>query len=217
MRSRMDPVSTIAELQRLRMKDGGPLRTTFFSNGRFQHLAAADGRLVAARLLTRVSLHNAPVSGVRESLSNSLLRAMKYRVTKIDAASDQLDWAIKLFLDHEAYVPAITLAGAAEEIAGEAIGKDSAFRELLVRLSEKSGLSEPEVSQLHLNRAKNWLKHWKKLKDEEVIEIELEKEAVQYLIRAILNLAVYDRSLSSETPRFLNWLGEWEEDLNDDS
>ena len=41
---------------------------------------------------------------------------MKYHVTKIDAAVDQLDWAIRLFLDHKAYVPAITLAGAAEEI-----------------------------------------------------------------------------------------------------
>ena len=39
---------------------------------------------------------------------------MKYTVNKIDAAIDQLDWAIKLFIEHKAYVPSITLAGAAE-------------------------------------------------------------------------------------------------------
>lgn len=135
---------------------------------------------------------------------------MKYRLSKIDAAVDQLDWAIKLFLDHKAYVPAITLAGAAEEIIGEAVGAESAFRDLRGRLSEQSQVPETVVSQQYLNRAKNWLKHWKELKDEEFIEIELEKEAVQYLARAISNLAAYDRSTSSETPRFLSWLSEWE-------
>lgn len=34
---------------------------------------------------------------------------MKFEVGKIGAAVDQLDWAIKLFLDYKAYVPAITL------------------------------------------------------------------------------------------------------------
>ena len=38
---------------------------------------------------------------------------MDYSLSKIDAAADQLDWSIRLFLDHQAYVPAITLAGAA--------------------------------------------------------------------------------------------------------
>ena len=135
---------------------------------------------------------------------------MKYRLSKIDAAVDQLDWAIKLFLDHKAYVPAITLAGAAEEIIGEDVGAESAFRVLRDRLSEQSQVPETVVSQQYLNRAKNWLKQWKELKDEEFIEIELEKEAVQYLARAISNLAAYDRSTSSETPRFLSWLSEWE-------
>jgi len=36
---------------------------------------------------------------------------MDYSLSKIDAAVDQLDWSIRLFLDHQAYVPAITLAG----------------------------------------------------------------------------------------------------------
>ena len=49
---------------------------------------------------------------------------MKYQVTKIEAAVDQLDWAIKLFLDHQAYIPSITLAGAAEEILGESVSSE---------------------------------------------------------------------------------------------
>jgi len=44
---------------------------------------------------------------------------MEFELTKIDAAVEQLDWAIRLFLDQKAYVPAITLAGAAEEILGK--------------------------------------------------------------------------------------------------
>ena len=133
---------------------------------------------------------------------------MKYKVSKIDAAVDQLDWAIKLFLDHRAYVPAITLAGAAEEIVGEAVTSDSTFQLLKKTLSKKTGLPEKVVSQDYLNKVKNWLKHWKEMKDEETIEIELEKEAIQYLIRAIANLVTHDRSLTSETPRFLEWLKE---------
>ena len=43
---------------------------------------------------------------------------MAFQLTKIDAATDQMDWAIRLFLDHRAHLPAITLAGAAEEIVG---------------------------------------------------------------------------------------------------
>ena len=68
---------------------------------------------------------------------SSTLLAMNYRVGKIDAAVDQLDWAIKLFLDHKAYVPAITLAGAAEKIIGEAVSSESAFQKLKESLSSE--------------------------------------------------------------------------------
>ncbi len=103
---------------------------------------------------------------------------MLYDVGKIDAAVDQLDWAIRLFLDHSAYVPAITLAGAAEEILGAKVGGEAMFRILGKSLSEASGLSPAAVSQAHLNRSKNWLKHWQDLKDSEVISLELETEAI---------------------------------------
>lgn len=126
-------------------------------------------------------------------------------INKLDAATDQLDWAIRLFLDHDAYVSAITLAGAAEEIIGEIVGPESAFNLLKLRLSEKTGLSPKIVSQAHLNKAKNWMKHWTKLEDTETIELDLKSEAFQYIIRAITNLCSHDKSCSSETPRFVEW------------
>lgn len=122
---------------------------------------------------------------------------MKYHVTKIDAAVDQLDWAIRLFLDHKAYVPAITLAGAAEEIFGEAVSEDAAFCILKQRHHEQTGIEEKVISQDHLNKIRNWLKHWKEMKDEESLEIELETESIQYLVRAIANLITHDGSLTS--------------------
>jgi hypothetical protein len=138
---------------------------------------------------------------------------MKYEVGKIRAAVDQLDWAIKLFLDHKAFVPAITLAGAAEEIIGQTIGSEAAFNILRERLSIQSSLSPAIVSQMHLNMAKNWLKHWQGMKDEETIEVELETEAIQYIVRAITNLATHDKSCTSETPRFFEWIEKNRKDL----
>ena len=129
---------------------------------------------------------------------------MEYTLSKLDAAVDQLDWAIRLFLDHKAYVPAITLAGAAEEILGEMLGDVSAFAQLKQRITSISGLPEKVVTQLHLNRGKNWLKHWQGLRDEEMIYLDLETEAIQYSVRAIANLVGHDRSLPSEGPRFFS-------------
>jgi hypothetical protein len=131
---------------------------------------------------------------------------MKYQVSKVDAAVDQLDWSIRLFLNHQAYVPAITLAGAAEEIIGKTLSDKSAFSLLKQKLSGKYNLSEKVVSQFHLNKAKNWLKHWQELGDNETVALELETEAIQYILRAIANLLAHDHSLPSEGDLFLHWL-----------
>lgn len=139
---------------------------------------------------------------------------MKYVISKIDAAVDQIDWSIRLFLDHQAYVPAITLAGAAEEIIGQTLSNQSAFTLLKTRLSLQFDLDEKVVSQFHLNIAKNWLKHWQGLKDEEVVSLELETEAIQYIVRAVSNLLAHDHSLPSEAPRFFKWLSNNRTDLH---
>jgi hypothetical protein len=46
----------------------------------------------------------------------------KLMKSEVEAAIEQLDWAIRLFLDHKAYVAAIPLAAAAEKILGKAVG-----------------------------------------------------------------------------------------------
>ena len=131
---------------------------------------------------------------------------MEYTVTKIDAAVHQLDWAVKLLLDHQEYIPAITLAGAAEEILGQIVGDQAVFNQLKSKFSTEFGIPEKVVSQAFLNKTKNWLKHWQNLGDEETVAVDLEGEAVQYIVRGITNLVLHDSSLPSEGPRFFAWL-----------
>jgi hypothetical protein len=131
---------------------------------------------------------------------------MEFELTKIDAAVDQLDWAIRLFLDHQAYVPAITLAGAAEEILGKAVGERAAFQQLKQKFAADLSIPEKEVSQDHLNVAKNFLKHWDAKTDQEKIRLELDNEAIQYIVRALANLATHDGSQPSEAPRLWTWI-----------
>jgi hypothetical protein len=133
---------------------------------------------------------------------------MIYQISKVEIAVDQLDWAIRLFIDHKAYVPAITLAGVAEEILGNALNGDSMHAMLKRHFSEEMNISEKDVSDKLLNNAKNHLKHLCGLSAEDQINIDLEGEAIQYITRATKNLALYDRSASSETPRFDSWLKE---------
>ena len=90
---------------------------------------------------------------------------MEHLVSKIDAAVHQLDWAIRLFLDSEAYIPAITLAGAAEEILGQTLQDRAVFAQLKAKFSVDTGLAEGVISQAYLNKAKNWLKHWQNLRE----------------------------------------------------
>jgi hypothetical protein len=131
---------------------------------------------------------------------------MDYKVTKIDAAVDQIDWAIKLFLDSRAYIPAITLAGAAEEVIGQTLTGQDVFNQLKKAFSSELDMPEAIVSQCYLNKTRNWLKHWGDLQDEEAITADFEAEAVQYIVRAIVNLVLHDHSLPSEGLRFFEWL-----------
>jgi len=138
---------------------------------------------------------------------------MDYSLSKIDAAVDQLDWSIRLFLDHQAVVPAITLAGAAEEIVGQTLKDQSVFELVKKKLSADHNLPENVISQEHMNRARNWMKHWTEMKDAETISVDLEGEATQYIVRALVNLMLHDRSLPSEGPRFFKWLSANRKDL----
>jgi hypothetical protein len=46
----------------------------------------------------------------------------KQSYQRIDLATEQLDVALELFLSRRSFVSALTLAGAAEEILGKALG-----------------------------------------------------------------------------------------------
>jgi len=82
-----------------------------------------------------------------------------------------------------------------------------------MKLSTEFGLPPKIVSQLHLNKAKNWLKHWNGLRNEEKIALELETEAIQYIVRAMANLVEHDQSFPNEGPRFFEWLSNHRADL----
>jgi len=131
---------------------------------------------------------------------------MSHTVGKVEAASHQLDWAIRLLIDYDAPIPAITLAGAAEEILGKALGNISAHEKLVQTFTSSHELDRNIVSQQHLNKARNWLKHWTSTSEPEYETFDLLNEAVQGIARGLSNLAAYKRSLPSEGPRFIEWL-----------
>jgi hypothetical protein len=138
---------------------------------------------------------------------------VEFELSKIDAAVEQLDWAIRLFLDHKAYVPAIGLAAAAEEILGKAVLGRSAFEALRAKFTGGFGLSEKELNDNYLNKARNWLKHWDGKPDTAKMRLELDGEALQYIVRALTNLAIHDGSQPSEGPRFWEWMSKNRQDL----
>jgi hypothetical protein len=125
---------------------------------------------------------------------------MNYVVDRLNVALEHIDWAIRLLLDEKAYTAAITLAGAAEEILGKAIGEESSLNRL--------NKAEPTFDK---NAAKNLFKHWNT--PESTVELELETEVCQYILRAINNLIVFNRSIPSEGQRFVAWLKQNRQDL----
>ncbi len=131
---------------------------------------------------------------------------MNYKITKIDAAVDQLDWAIKLFLEKSAYVSAMTLASAAEDIIGGALKGSSGFLKVKEPPKGKAELLGSGLSNPYFDEETSWVTYLKDMRDEETAEIDLETEAIQYLVRGITSLFAYDQSLSSESPRFIEWL-----------
>ncbi len=138
-----------------------------------------------------------------------------FSISKIDAAVDQLDWAIRLFLDEQAFLPAITLAHAAEVVLGDSVvrsGGKSALFQIADNLSPITGHSPQEVRKF-MNDPANWLKHWKDRTDSEKMDMELETLAIQYIAGAAINLHQHDQNLSSEMPRFWKWLNENRPDI----
>lgn len=141
-----------------------------------------------------------------------------YTLTKIDVAIDQLDWAIKMLIDHSAYVPAIALAGAAEEILGRFVGEHSAFNQLKNKISNDYDMTGKITADSHLNKMKIWIKHCDKNQNEhtsiEYSKCELESMAIQYIVRGITNLVMHDGTVPSELPRLQKWINDNRPDLD---
>jgi hypothetical protein len=136
----------------------------------------------------------------------------EFEVYKAGAAVEQLNWAIRLFLERT-YIPAITLAGASEEILGGAVESKAAHGQLKKKLSADYSMTEKVVSDQHLSWARNWLKHWGPPDEAKEARIELEDHALQLIIRALHNLQILDLSPPAEAPRLCTWLTENRSDL----
>jgi hypothetical protein len=119
-----------------------------------------------------------------------------YHLPRIDVGVDQLDWSIRLLLDHAAYVPAITLAGAAEEILGKPLQGRSALSQLRASIPR-------DAQKIDLNKLRNFLKHGN---PPEMHVSGIELEAALMIIRAQVNLESNDNTFCSEWPRFVDWV-----------
>ncbi|MCH2070060.1 hypothetical protein [Acinetobacter pittii] len=78
-------------------------------------------------------------------------------MNQIETGILQFEWAIKLYLYENAFVPAITLAGAAEGIFGE-IKSGYIFHQVSENIAIKNNLQVKLVSK-EINKVRNWLKH----------------------------------------------------------
>ena len=110
------------------------------------------------------------------------------KISKLDAATRQLDVAIDLFLSEKDPLAVITLAGAAEEILGVLAknnGKDN-MTDALKELDKKlTGGRDFKILNNEVNGLRNALKHANNL-DEDFIDFD-EDAPVAYLMRAIVN------------------------------
>lgn len=136
------------------------------------------------------------------------------RVTKQQAAESNLDAAINAFFQGE-WVPAIHLAGAAEELFGrleEAKG-GATVPDFLWNKTDFSDLVKDKKGYIKaLNFFRDWIKHSNK---EHPAEIEIqEPHVVIALMRAVHSHATYTKQGRYSVAKFLAWYQENEERIN---
>ena len=138
---------------------------------------------------------------------------MEKKISRKEAANSQINWAIRLIIEYNSYIAAITLAAAAEEVLARDFKDQSAHALLKKQIATELNISEKSASDDHLNFAKNLFKHWP-IKEDEVF-VDLETSAVQYVLRALTNMIGFDKSIPYEAPRYIEWLKENRPDLID--
>ena len=113
------------------------------------------------------------------------------RLTKFQVAEQQLTKAIELFCAHDP-LPAITLAGAAEEILGKLVKDNGGATALEEEIKDRCELyqtvfgrsGDPKVFANLMNNPRNELKH---RVSGAPVELNLDEEAVNLIQRAIDN------------------------------
>jgi len=132
--------------------------------------------------------------------------------TPLEAAERQIDRAIILFLEDHDYICAITLACAADGILGEALlaqNKEPMINLLkseLQRFDLLSHLSPKEISDQHLNKIRNLLKHLSGGDLNETINHVTDIEAIIAIIRAVGNFMFITERLTKKSVEFFEWL-----------
>lgn len=131
--------------------------------------------------------------------------------TPLEAAERQLDRAIILLIVEHDYLCAITLACAAEGILGEflhAQKKESMIEILKSELQSIdlcSHLSSKEISDQHLNKIRNILKHSSGDLGTKIDHV-TDLEAFIAIVRAIANFILVTNRVSQRTDDFFDWV-----------
>jgi hypothetical protein len=135
---------------------------------------------------------------------------------RIDLAVEQIECAIELFLSERSDVGALTLAGASEEILGQAVGL-AGGQSALQRSYEFAALTHQALHRAQLNWkvfadgencARNAAKHLRQ--DEETVTADIRRAAQWMIVRACANHAQLDLPRTDRMAEFDNWFYEHE-------
>lgn len=130
-----------------------------------------------------------------------------FNVPATDAGVVQLDWAIRLFIDHGAFIPTITLARSARsvfEVLLQRVQTDTAFNSVRTVLADRGYGNLDEIGKI-INAPGNFLKH----ADESQFDnksADLKATAIYEIALATTNLARLEIALTHECVRFVNWV-----------
>ncbi|MDD9180748.1 MULTISPECIES: hypothetical protein [Aliivibrio] len=132
-------------------------------------------------------------------------------MNKKSVALHQLDKAIKLYIDEQDFICAITLSGAAEEILGRLVvmdGNPNASEELVKRLHYLSNeqISEKIIRNEHTNFARNSMKHFNKISEFDFeVDFDPKPHATQLIARCCSNIVKLELPLSEQVNRFISY------------
>jgi len=133
-----------------------------------------------------------------------------FQVNKRKIALHQLERAILLFLNEKDFISSLTLAGAAEEILGAYVRNNEKeacvdTQAKLLKEGDLSDMSEKEIKFLHLNLARNALKHFNDAKEENM-SLALETESIALIVRALDNVVKLEIKFSNAMNDFVKWV-----------